>query len=77
MNFGDSEDGDDVVYGGPGKDSLSAGVGADRLLGGGGDDRLTEGEVDAPTVDLFSAGAGTDTCAPGLEDVALSCELAV
>ena len=75
LNFGDSEDGDDVVFGGPGDDSLSAGVGADRLLGGRGDDRLTEGEVDAPTVDLFAGGSGSDTCAPGAEDVVVSCEL--
>lgn len=57
------------------KDSLAAGVGADRLFGGPGDDRLTEGEVDAPIVDVFAAGDGTDTCAPGAEDVVLSCEL--
>ncbi len=63
-----------MIVGGLGDDSLSAGVGADVLLGGVGDDRLTEGEVDAPTVDVFAAGSGTDTCAPGDEDVALSCE---
>ena len=39
------------------------------------DDLRSEGEVDAPTVDLFAGGSGSDTCAPGAEDVVVSCEL--
>ncbi len=75
MNFGDEEDGDDVVVGGPGNDDLHAGVGADRLFGNGGDDFLAEGEVDAPLIDLFSGGIGVDTCFAGAEDDVRSCEI--
>jgi RTX calcium-binding nonapeptide repeat (4 copies) len=74
LNFGDEEDGDDVVVGGGGDDDLHAGVGLDRLLGNDGKDTLSEGEVDAPMVDLFSGGAGIDTCSPGAEDQVRGCE---
>ena len=74
LNFGDEEDGDDVVSGGGGDDDLHAGVGLDRLLGNDGNDTLREGEVDAPMVDLFSGGAGVDSCSPGAEDQVRGCE---
>lgn len=74
LNFGDEEDGDDFVVGGGGDDDLHAGVGADRLFGNDGNDLLQEGEVDAPTIDLFSGGAGIDTCNAGAEDQVRSCE---
>ena len=77
LNFGDAEDGDDVVVGGVGNDDLHAGVGADVLLAGAGDDRLAEGEVDAPIVDVFAGGPGTDTCGVGVEDVVTSCEVPI
>ena len=75
LNFGDEEDGDDEVSGGKGDDDLHAGVGADRLFGNSGDDTLAEGEVDAPLVDLFTGGLGTDTCFAGAEDTVRSCEV--
>ncbi len=74
LNFGDEENGDDLVSGGGGDDDLHAGVGLDRLFGNDGNDTLQEGEVDAPMVDLFSGGAGIDTCSPGAEDVVRGCE---
>lgn len=74
LNFGDEENGDDVVSGGRGDDDLHAGVGRDRLFGRSGNDTLQEGEVDGPLIDLFSGGAGIDTCSPGPEDVVRECE---
>jgi Ca2+-binding RTX toxin-like protein len=74
LNFGDEEDGDDVVYGGDGEDDLHAGVGADQLFGEVGNDFLAEGEVDAPLIDLFSGGPGVDTCFAGAEDSLKQCE---
>ena len=74
LNFGDEEDGDDFVVGGGGDDDLHAGVGADRLFGNDGNDLLQEGEVDAPLIDLFSGGAGIDTCDAGAEDQVRGCE---
>ena len=64
------------MFGGDGADDLHAGVGRDRLFGGDGDDELREGEVDAPMIDLFSGGAGVDTCAAGAEDRVRGCEAA-
>ena len=74
LNFGDEEDGDDMVSGGGGDDDLHAGVGRDRLFGNEGDDTLREGEVDAPMIDLFSGGAGVDSCSAGAEDRVRGCE---
>jgi hypothetical protein len=74
LNFGDEENGNDFVAGGDGDDDLHAGVGRDRLFGNDGDDTLSEGEVDAPLVDLFSGGQGADTCNAGAEDVVRGCE---
>jgi hypothetical protein len=39
-----------------------------------GADTLSEGEVDAPLVDLFSGGPSVDTCTAGAEDPVLGCE---
>jgi Ca2+-binding RTX toxin-like protein len=74
LNFGDEENGNDFVAGGDGDDDLHAGVGRDRIFGNDGDDTLSEGEVDAPVVDLFSGGPGADTCHAGAEDVVRGCE---
>jgi hypothetical protein len=47
------------------------------LLAGAGNDRLAEGEVDAPIVDVFAGGPGTDTCGVGLEDAVTGCEVPI
>ncbi|MEJ2227955.1 MAG: calcium-binding protein, partial [Alphaproteobacteria bacterium] len=54
-------DGNDLLIGGSGDDTLSGGDGSDVLLGGSGDDRLYGGDGN----DLLIGGSGDDTLSGG------------
>jgi Ca2+-binding RTX toxin-like protein len=54
---GQSNDGNDTLYGQGGNDALFGGLGSDRLFGGTGNDVLTGG----PGADKLYGGAGIDT----------------
>ncbi len=49
--------GNDLLYGGSGRDRLIGGKGSDELRGGGGDDLISGGEGD----DILRGGGGDDT----------------
>jgi len=57
----DGGQGDDVLIGGAGNDTLRGGDGDDVLIGGGGGDTLRGGA----DYDVLDGGAGTDACLPG------------
>jgi Ca2+-binding RTX toxin-like protein len=65
--------GNDLVYGGPGDDSLGGSREADRYHGGGGDDGLSDWHSGEP--DVFRCGPGYDRVTYNKGDkVAADCE---
>ena len=59
---GDTDTGNDTIYGGAGRDTLAGGIGADLILGGSEDDTLLGARVDstADGSDTLQGEAGND-----------------
>ena len=55
----DGDEGDDVIYAGPGVDYVNGGKGEDVIYGGDGNDWLSGGNLDEQR-DKFYCGAGKD-----------------
>jgi RTX calcium-binding nonapeptide repeat (4 copies) len=66
--------GNDVIYGGPGDDSLGGSRSSDRYYGGGGDDGMADYYSGDP--DVFRCGDGYDrvTYNKGVDKVTADCE---
>jgi|GEM_PF-1733159 len=68
LNNDDGDDGNDLIWGGTGNDSIDGGNGADRIWGGSGNDTLYGGDNSNSTgnrEDTIFAGAGDDSITGG------------